>query len=668
MSLVVANPPSRPRPAPAAAHVPGLDGVRGLAVAAVVAYHLGFGWAKGGYLGVDTFLVLSGYLITAGLLAEHGRSGRVELGAFWARRVRRLLPALLLLVAVIGVYAAMAALPDEARSLRLDGVSALGFFSNWRFVVSAQGYFGRTAAPSLLLHTWSLGVEAQLYLVWPLVTIAVLARWGHRALSRVALLLAAASAAAGVLLAHGGGAQATGAYYGTDTRAEAFLLGAAVAAALAGRRARGGTRYAGAGVAGMAITAVLWASLSGTSPWLWRGGLPLAAVATAVIVVDVVVRPLGWAARVLSMGPLRGLGRVSYGVYLWHWPLLLLLDTQRTGLTGPALLALRLAATAAATAASWVLVERPILSGGWRRLRLGSRPAIAMIVASAMVAGLVLAPVARGASAADRKPPVASAPPHFVPVGLSAAPRPLAVAPGTVPALVFGDSVAFTLGYGMVPIAGRYGVDLDDAALIGCGVALGSALRVSGGAGPVPTPCDAWATDWQSWVQMARPAVSIILLGRWEVLDRRIDGRWQHAGQPGFDEYLSAQLDRAIGIAGSTGATVIVCTAPYFQGAERPQGGRYPEDTPGRVDRFNQVVRAEVARHPGVILFDLNGLVSPGGRYAATIDGRAIRSSDGVHFTSDGSGFVAARLLPLVDQVGRRRAATVTAAPGGTPK
>ena len=212
-----------------AAHVAGLDGVRGLAVAAVVVYHLGYGWARGGYLGVDTFLVLSGFLITGGLLAEHERAGRIRLGAFWGRRVRRLLPALLLVVAAVAVWAAVAALPDEARSLRLDGLTALGFVSNWRFVLTGQGYFGQSAAPSLLRHTWSLGVEAQLYLLWPPVVVYLLARRrGRQATAAAAIALAAASWALGALLAHPGNVSL--AYYGTDTRAAAFLVGAAARA------------------------------------------------------------------------------------------------------------------------------------------------------------------------------------------------------------------------------------------------------------------------------------------------------------------------------------------------------------------------------------------------------------------------------------------------------
>jgi hypothetical protein len=223
--------------------------------------------------------------------------------------------------------------------------------------------------------------------------------------------------------------------------------------------------------------------------------------------------------------------------------------------------------------------------------------------------------------------------------------------------VVFGDSVAFTLASWVLPMASSYGVALGNGAMIGCGVALGSALRVGGGAGEVPPTCRSWPQDWQGWVDAARPAVSIILLGRWEMLDRRINGRWLHLGQPGFDDYLAGQLDRAITVAGSMGAAVVVCTAPYYSGPERPQGGPWPEDTPARVDRFNQLVRAAVSHHAGVTLFDLNALVSPGGHFTPVINGRAIRTSDGVHFSPAGGVYVAPYLLPLVVELGRGAAA-----------
>lgn len=443
-----------------------------MAVVAVVAYHLGFRWAKGGYLGVDSFLVLSGFLITSGLLRDHSRSGAVRLRSFWARRLRRLVPALVLVVGAVAVYAAVVALPDEARSLRLDGISALAFVSNWRFVASSQGYFGQSSAPSLLRHTWSLAVEAQLYLLWPPVVALVLARSGRRAVGVVAGALAIVSAGLGMALVPVAGA-VDRAYYGTDTRAAAFLVGAAVACALAvpGTRGRRLTGVLGAG--GAVVTVVLWWALGGTSLFLFRGGLPLAAACTAAVIVDAVRRPAGSMARALSFAPLRLLGQVSYGVYLWHWPLFLVLNHARTGLSGVSLVAVRLGAVTVATTLSWILVERPI-------------------------------------------------------------------------------------------------------------------------------------------------------------------------------------LERAIAIAGSGGARVVLCTVPYFQGLESAAGAVFPENQPARADRFNQLVREVAFRHPGVVLFDLNGLVSPGGRYASTIGGVAVRDSDGVHFSLPGGAFVATGLLPVAV-----RAATV---------
>ena len=611
--------------------VPALDGLRGVAVLAVVAYHLGYGWARGGYLGVDTFLVLSGYLITSGLLAVHDADGRIALVRFWARRARRLLPALVVVLAAAAAYAATAALPDEAHALRLDALSALGFVSNWRFVVTGQGYFGHAAAPSLLRHTWSLGVEAQLYVLWPLILIPVLSRWGRRAAALVAFGLAAASTAAAVSLG-AGATDITRAYYGTDTRAASFLVGAGLAAALTTgwRRTPSGDRHplaAGAAGAGGAVATLwLWATLGGASRWLFRGGLALAIVATGAVIVALATSPEGTGGRALSWAPLRQLGRVSYGIYLWHWPLILLLTERRTGLSGPALLALRLLAIAAATVVSWLLIERPILAGGPRWLRRSWQPPVALATGALLVVALAV-PAASSSSPGGRVP--------------------AAGGPST-PALVLGDSVAVTLANGMRAPASSAGLALHNGAIVGCGIAVGRAVRSVGQVGDVPPPCLLWEQTWRASIEEVRPAVTVILVGRWELLDRQLDGRWQHIGQPAFDQYLSTQLDRAIAIAASGGGAVVLCTVPYFQGAERPEGGIWPENDPARADRFNVLVRAALARHPSVVAFDLNALVSPHGRFASVIDGRAIRSDDGVHFSPDGGAFVATRLLPVL--------------------
>jgi peptidoglycan/LPS O-acetylase OafA/YrhL len=687
-------------------HVSGLDGVRGLAVAAVVVYHLGYGWAQGGYLGVDTFLVLSGFLITAGLLAEHERTGRIRLGAFWGRRARRLVPALLLLVAAVAVWAAVAALPDEARSLRLDGLTALGFVSNWRFVLTGQGYFGQSAAPSLLRHTWSLGVEAQLYLLWPPVVIYLLARRGRQATAAAAIALAAASWALGAVLAHPG--NVTLAYYGTDTRAAAFLVGAAVAACLAGRAGRpaaaglpadgnaGGLAAdpAGAGpatgrgapepgpgapqpaarpgpparrrpfvallgIAGLAVTAYLWTHLSGTSNWLFHGGLALAALSTAAIVAAIVLRPEGVVARAFSVAPLRLLGIVSYGVYLWHWPLFLVITQRRTGLTGPALLSARLAAVAAATALSWFLIERPVLERRAPRLLPRAWHPVLAAGLTVALAAVLLVPVLHSTSrpvtlvASGRTvspPPVPAATPGPVPAGAgSPAPPPTTAAPPVpVSMAVLGDSVSVTLGDALSAVARYYAVQVTNGGIVGCGVALGTEVRSDGQTSAIPGSCYRWQTTWQATLDQARPDVAVVLLGRWELLDRQVDGVWQHIGEPAYDAYLSQQLDLAIGIAGSDGSAVVVCTAPYFQGLEPPQGGTYPENQSGRVDLWNELVRQAVARHPGVRLFDLNALMSPAGKYADVVDGVAVRSSDGVHFSVASGAVVGPALLPFI--------------------
>ena len=225
------------------AHWGGLDGLRGIAVAAVLLYHGGVTWAKGGFLGVEVFFVLSGFLITSLLLAEWGRSAAISLGAFWARRARRLLPALFCLVAVIGLYYAAAGSSKAIPGLKGDGLSALIYYSNWHQIAAGSSYFATTGPVSPLEHTWSLAIEEQFYLVWPILLGGVLwlasrgvARPGGRRPLVVLLGVTVAGVVASAIdtaLLFDGGRNLDRVYYGTDTRAASLLIGASLAIGMA---------------------------------------------------------------------------------------------------------------------------------------------------------------------------------------------------------------------------------------------------------------------------------------------------------------------------------------------------------------------------------------------------------------------------------------------------
>ena len=261
------------------AHYAGLDGLRGIAVLGVLLYHAGLSWAPGGFIGVEVFFVLSGFLITSLLVAEWEGSSTIALGAFWSRRARRLLPALFCLVAVIGAYYAVAGAAQAVPGLKGDGISALTYFSNWHQIVAGANYFAANGPVSPLEHTWSLAIEEQFYLVWPLAVLAVLwlgSRRGAGDRRRPLVLLLALSLAGAVAsaldmaLMFDGGRNLTRVYYGTDTRASGLLIGASLAIGLAllrhgGRPALGGggasarrdaLRRFGLGAAGLIALAV----------------------------------------------------------------------------------------------------------------------------------------------------------------------------------------------------------------------------------------------------------------------------------------------------------------------------------------------------------------------------------------------------------------------------
>ena len=421
---------------------PGLDGVRAVAVLAVLLYHGQVGWARGGFVGVDIFFVLSGFLITGLLLAEWRHWGSLDLRRFWLRRARRLLPALLLVLVAVSLGAAAFASPAERGALRGDALATLGYVANWRFVLSNQSYFAQYDEPSPLRHMWSLGIEEQFYLLFPLLLLALLTLGLRRRGLAVVLGLGAVTSAALAVALYTPGADPSRIYYGTDTRLEALLVGA-VAAVLARERVR--TRPAaylsmagrdvplpGRGSIGLFALAGLAAvviAARDNAGWLYEGGFLVVAV-LAVLVVVAAADDRSTTARLLSWEPLRRVGLISYGLYLWHWPVYVALTPDRVGVTGPALLALRLAVTGLLAVGSYVLVERPIRAGVLGRRWSGRRLRPLFAGALAAVVALVLAGTAGAGPSAG------------APVAPAAAQQRRA---GDVAAYLLGDSVPFSL-------------------------------------------------------------------------------------------------------------------------------------------------------------------------------------------------------------------------------
>jgi peptidoglycan/LPS O-acetylase OafA/YrhL len=661
-----------------------------------MAFHAGLGWAGGGLLGVDVFFVLSGFLVTSLLLAEEAGTGTIRLRRFWGQRARRLLPALFVLLGAMCVWARWQGSGIAPGQLRGDAISTLGYVANWHYLFSGQNYFVRFGAPSPLLHTWSLAVEEQFYWVWPLVVLVTLRRFGRRALGWVAGSLAVLSAALGATL-YLAGASPDRLYYGTDTRAQSIMVGALLAllvppsgarsarhgqfgeasdstAPPGGLLATGGGRWflRGAGLVGAGVLAVCLHAVQGNGPFLYEGGFLLVAVATAVVVAVAVRLPGDPLSRALSWRPLRYTGRISYGLYLYHWPLFLVLNQARTGLNGPALLALRFGATFVAAGLSARFIEVPIRTGrlfGVRSGRRSLRPA--PVPVRMALAGVALAATMAVLAVTTTPGPAASASLALPATGSYTA---LAGVDAAHPerTLLIGDSLALTLGKGLGADAPAWGVAVDNEGQVGCDLDPQTTVNVMGTVSGAAQGCPQWRTTWARLVAETKPDVVAVLLGRWESLDRIYAGRWTHVGERAFDTHLQGELGEVIDIASAHGARVVFLTLPYIaQTTAQPDGSPWDMNLPARTDAYNADVRAAVARHPGqASVIDLNRILDPDGHYVSSLGGVRVRDYDNEHLSMAGGKWLRPRLLPTLAELGyghyaarARMSPTTTSAP-----
>ena len=697
--------PATPSRTPAAhfgiGHHAGLDGIRALAIVAVLLFHGGVVWAGGGFLGVEVFFVLSGFLISSLLIAEWHGSATIALHAFWARRARRLLPALFCMVAVVGLHEALASGGSSMPGVKGDGIAALFYFGNWHEIATGSNYFAQTAQPSPLQHTWSLAIEEQFYILWPISLLAAI--WLMRRVLRrsepndrrvlwtllaTSVTLALASAVdAMVLFRSGAGVDRV--YYGTDTRAFSLLTGASLAFVLAILRrpdpgGRNSSLTNGSGVIGWAALLALSAVLAmmhyadGASPWLYPYGMVGLDLAVAVVIAAIVLRPDSAAGRIFSVAPARRLGQISYGVYLWHFPLFLWLTAESTGVGGPALLALRLSVTLLVSIVSYVLIEQPV-----RRRKLPNG-----LVAALAPAALGIACASLFAAAAAAAPPTAQA---TLPVsswvdpaqrcavtltdtkqyGLSPLPPDVAaveqpqwlashqltwgshsrVTFHTCPpkkVLLIGDSLAFSLGLGQMIEEHNYGVEVANAAILGCAFHAGGELKVSGTWESPPSGCPDALDEWRRDERAFSPQAVIVELGYRDEFDWESHGKMMHLGQPAFDASVEAEIERYVQVLGASRTPILFLSVPYADPRPDPDGSPSPAASPARHALINSLLRSVANQDPSEVhVLNIDRVISPGNRYQREVNGKLCRF-DGIHFAIYCSELLAPDVLSTV--------------------
>jgi peptidoglycan/LPS O-acetylase OafA/YrhL len=402
-------------------YMPGLDGLRAIAVIGVMLYHLKVGWAEGGLLGVGVFFTLSGYLITDILLNQVNRGG-IRLKSFWPARARRLLPALFAMLIVVMAWVTLIG-PHQPADFRTAALSAVAYVNNWWLIFHHVSYFERFAPPSPLNHLWTLSVEEQFYIVWPFLLMLGLrfvrdAKHPTGVRPRLAAATLVAALCSGILMAvlYHPSLDPSRVYYGTDTRALELLVGAALAMIWPSRRLHAGVAprarlmIEGAGVAGLALIGLMFWRTSEFSPFLYRGGFALLGLGS-VLAVASLTHPASRLGPIVGCRPMRWIGERSYGIYLWTLPIIVLTSPQ--GAHGPDLVRAILQVTAILAVAelSWRYVENPVRhgalgrlwaqwrEGGWRRDRLTPR-GWAVGVAGALVVAIAIAGMA-GVGVAD---------------------------------------------------------------------------------------------------------------------------------------------------------------------------------------------------------------------------------------------------------------------------
>jgi peptidoglycan/LPS O-acetylase OafA/YrhL len=627
----------------------GLDGLRGLAVAGVLLFHDDV--LIGGFLGVDLFFALSGFLITGLLLAEHESSGRIDLVSFWKRRARRLLPAALMFLMLITPLMYVFGTIAQVEAARDGVVPALLYVANWAQIADSAQYWALFTEPSPLTHLWSLAVEEQFYVLWPLIAMLVLR--GRRARFQLGLVTTLGVVASFVaMLVLFDAASPTRVYMGTDTRAASILVGALAAVVSLDRRIqRLALRAPSAVTAGQMLliggVVAMWATIDGSSSTaLYRGLLLLHSTACAVLAASIWITARTPVIRGLEFAPLRWLGTISYGLYLWHWPVFIIIDQESTGFGRPVVTVLRWSVSLAIAAASFRFLEAPIRYGrrlGSVRSGLGALAAAAvLVVVSAQVTprpavatlSIEATQITLPATAAPTTSPAATSPAATSPAATSIVPGPVAtLAPSTSPSPLDtapdtleptpetikpagpdpsaanigavawqGDSVAFDSAPGVVAALSASGPTVVAHTFLGVGLVDHDNIH------PITLFVEPLVAD--------PPDLVVFMLSGW-------DGGFDESTQrEAFDTYANAWRD--------LGTTLVVLEPPPVD----------PTRHENSTDTMLAIARARAAEFPDeVVVLNADELW---GEFAADIDGdgQPERKPDGVHVCPTGAALL----------------------------
>lgn len=643
---------------PRLGYVRALDGLRAYAVLAVMAFHLQWPVIGGGFLGVDLFFVLSGFLITAILLQTTSSNHlRGDLAHFYLRRTRRLLPALTLMLFAVGAWAALIALPEQIQRLRDQGLGTVFYVSNWVFLHEESTYFDAFADPSPLQHTWSLAIEEQFYLLWPVFVLVLLARRHRKTLFTITFFTTLASAAAMWIVA-GTGAMNT-AYLSSFTRVHELTIGAlaALIATWTPQRTHRRTRPAPItlilAVTGMIIAGAM-VFLSPQGFVYYQGGSVVFSIATATLIVILVRhRPNG--GTLLGNRVLVWIGTISYGLYLWHWPMIVWLTPATTSLDELGLDALRILATFAAASLSFYLVEQPIKRGGWPHIAISKRAWWwAVPTSMAITAGLIIMSTASASSDTDASPVThISKPDHLL------------GSPEGTTMLIVGDSVPQELMPELGEFAAKSDMRIIPLAFGGCSVVGAFQVDVDGGAFPWSRRCTEVTSLQDQVIAEHSPDIIVWYSNRERLGIRDEDGGIAQAGTVVHRRLMEQQIfDTAERFTTGGARLIIVQPAPKAiatigRCSREPESGDCAASA-NQIDSFTwlRAVYSQVsAELPRVNLINVDDLLCPTGTPCAIeeFDGSPIRP-DGVHIAHDLEPWFAQILLQrIIDVSGPQR-------------